>query len=108
MNSIVKVENSIVQPSEIIDAEWWNVPEPAAPDGWEEWGPAENAELVGIVPNDPMEAMDMIQEYSNRTGFVGRMGGYNVRPQGSRVNFGAVVKVALLVVLLLAIVRLFL
>jgi hypothetical protein len=116
MKSIVKVTNDIVPADEIIDAQWWNVPESKTPDEWESWGPAENAEYInffgGAIPNDVEELQDWILEYSNRTGFTGRLFGYNVRPEQRRVNIGAVVKgvvkVTLLVFLLAVAVRLFL
>jgi hypothetical protein len=35
----------------------------------------------GHVPSSPEELIDGIQEYSNQTGFSGRIYGYNVHPQ---------------------------
>jgi len=49
----------------------------------------------GKSPSTPEELIDGIQEFSNRTGFVGRIYGYNVKPQ---TNNHEILKGILLVV----------
>lgn len=38
------------------------------------------------IPSGIVELQDWIQQFSNRTGYTGRLGGYNVRPQRPNSN----------------------
>lgn len=90
--------------AEAKDPDWRNIERQKDADEFERQYPTIDEPLSGApgnifggaIPSGPEELMDWIQQYSNRTGFTGRLYGYNVSPQtpDHRILYGVLLLMA--------------